>query len=83
MLFEAQQGADMGDQLTRFKGFCQVVVGAEFQAEHFIGDVSARGQHQDRDIAGQTADMPADRKTIVDRQQHVEDDQRRKRGRRQ
>ena len=46
----AQHGADAGGDLTGAEGLDDVVVGAELQADHAVGLVAARGQHDDRHL---------------------------------
>ena len=43
----AQDAADAGNQLAWFKGFQDVIVGAQFQPHDAVADVGAAGQDDD------------------------------------
>ena len=55
--------------------FGQVVVGAEFQAEHAIEFRRLGGEHQDRRVALRGAQPPANLQPVQTRQHQVEDDE--------
>ena len=71
----AQQRADARDELANAERLRQVVVGAAVEAEHFVGLVAARGQHEDRDVRVDriAADGAADRDAVQARQHQVQD----------
>ena len=46
----SQQCLDPGLQLPGAEGLGQVVVGTDFKADHTVGFVRARGQHDDRHL---------------------------------
>ncbi len=68
----AQQGLDVGDEFARFEGFGQVGVGAQLQAHHTVHHVTARGEHDDGNVA-LLADGAAEFKAVHLGQHHVED----------
>src|SRR5437773_11321049 len=44
----AQQCTHASDHFTRAERLCDVIVGAEFQADHTVGFLTPRGQYEDR-----------------------------------
>jgi hypothetical protein len=67
-----QYGLHARHQLARLKGLGQVVVGAQFQADHAVHHVAARGQHDDRDVAF-LANLAAQREAVHLGQHDVQD----------
>jgi hypothetical protein len=67
-----EQGFGACDQLLRVEGFRQVVVRTHLEADHLVGDLVARGEHDDRHLA-QLADLLADRQPVDTRQHDVQD----------
>src|SRR5438270_10484908 len=50
-LVAAQDGADARDQLAWVEGLRKVIVGAELKADDAVYVLTARGQHDDRNLA--------------------------------
>eukprot|EP01022_Parablepharisma_sp_SALTPOND_P019249 TRINITY_DN325_c0_g12_i1.p1 TRINITY_DN325_c0_g12~~TRINITY_DN325_c0_g12_i1.p1 ORF type:complete len:912 (-),score=299.24 TRINITY_DN325_c0_g12_i1:4616-7351(-) len=71
----AVDGLDARQQLARAVGLGDVVVGAQFQADHTIGLVGAGGEHDDRDV-GLAPHRLAQGKAVGVGQHHVQDHQR-------
>ncbi len=73
----AQQRADARDELAHAERLGQIVVGAAFEAEHFVGLLAARGQHEYRHVAvgGVAADGAADGDAVEPREHQIEDHQ--------
>ncbi len=46
----AQDAADAQQQFARLEGLRQIVVGTDLEAGQAIGEVGARGQHEDRQL---------------------------------
>ena len=46
LLVAAQDGAHAGDEFAGFEGFDEVVVGAQFEAQHAVGEAVAAGEDQ-------------------------------------
>jgi hypothetical protein len=69
----AQHRPDTGEQFARAEGFGQVVVGADFEAEDAVGLTADRGQHDNRHPAA-SAQLPAQRETVLAGQHDVEND---------
>ena len=61
------------DELTRAERLRHVIVGAELEAEDAVDLAVARGQHDDRDLAGR-AQTAADLEAVHSGEHHVEDD---------
>ncbi len=68
-----QHGAQAGQQFARVERLGQVVVGAQLQADHAVGGIAPRGEHDDRHGAG-CAQAGADLEAVAVRQHQVEDD---------
>ena len=68
----AQDGLHARQQFARLEGLGQVVVGAEFEADHAVHHVAARGEHDDRQLA-LLADGAAEFEAVHLGQHHVED----------
>ena len=69
----AQDGAQAGLQLARLEGLGEIVVGAELEADDAVHRLAARGQHQDRHVAG-AAQAAAEIEPVGIGQHEVEDD---------
>ena len=65
------------DEFPHAKRLGQVVVGAAFQADHFVRLLAARGQHQHRHVGifRFATDRAADGHAVQSRQHDVEDDE--------
>ena len=59
----------------RAKGFCYVVIGAEFQAHHFLGFLRLCRQHQYRRASSISPQLPADFEAVFSRKHYVEHNQ--------
>ncbi len=70
----AQQGLDAGLQLARAEGLGDVVIGAEFEADHPIRLVGGGSQHDDGHLGGAT-DLLAEGKAILAGHHDVQNDQ--------
>ena len=70
----AQHRADAGQELAQLAGLGQIVVRAEFQADHAIDRACGCGEHDDRH-AGAPFEIADDRKTVLLRHIEIEDDQ--------
>ena len=70
----AVERAQPGQQLAEVERLGQIVVGAGVEPGDARLDVVHRGEHQDRHGRPCLPDLPADRKSIAQRQHHVEDD---------
>ena len=68
----AQDGAQPGLQLARLEGLGEIVVGADFEADHPVHRLAARRQHQDRHVGGR-AQAAADIEPVAVGQHQVED----------
>ena len=72
----AQHRANPRDQLARFEGLAEIIVGAEFEADHAIDRIGARGQQNHGNIVAGDAQR-AQRADAVELRHHdVEHDQR-------
>ncbi|MCY1350503.1 hypothetical protein D9M69_367380 [compost metagenome] len=71
----AQQGAHPRQQLGEGERLDQVVVGAQLQALHAVGDAVAGGEEQHRHAAAGLAQAAQDLPAVAAGQHHVEDDQ--------
>ena len=69
----AQHRLDPRQQFARVKRFRQVVVGAHFQADDAVHIAAARGQHDDRGVAG-LAQRAQRFKAVHHRHHHIGDD---------
>lgn len=68
-----KDGAEAGEELAGGKGFREVVVGADFEADDAVGFVAARGEHEDGHVAG--AAYPAKHFKAIEAGKHdIEDD---------
>ena len=70
-----QERPHPGEQLVERERLGQVVVGAEVEASHAVGDAVARGQEQDRRLDAALAHGAHHAEPVAARQHHVEDDQ--------
>ncbi|OIQ63275.1 hypothetical protein GALL_551850 [mine drainage metagenome] len=68
----AQQGAQPGQQFARAERLGQIVVGADFEADHPVDFLATRRQHQDGHIA-LPAQFTRESQSILPRQHQVED----------
>ena len=75
LLHPAQQCAHAGGQLQHRKGLGQVVVGAQFQAQHPFGLCRAGAEDDDGHMAFTLAQVAADLKTVGAGQHQVEQHQ--------
>ncbi len=73
----AQECADAGDELADAERLGQVVVGAALEAEHLVGFLASRREHEDRHVAvGRVApDGATDGDAVESRQHQIEDDE--------
>ena len=69
----AQDGAQAGLQFARLEWLGEIVVGAQFEADHAVHRLAARRQHQDRDVAA-AAQPAAEIEAVGVGQHEVEDD---------
>ncbi|MCY1532539.1 hypothetical protein D9M68_678210 [compost metagenome] len=68
----AQDGLHARHEFARLEGLGQVVVGAEFEADHAVHHLAARGEHHDGDVAF-LADLAAQLEAVHLGQHDVED----------
>jgi len=47
-MISAEYGLDSGDHFFRIKWFHDIVIGSQFQTEHFVKDLALGGKHDDR-----------------------------------
>ncbi|CAM2160327.1 hypothetical protein PT2222_70310 [Paraburkholderia tropica] len=69
-----QGGTDAREQFAQIEGLGDVVVGAEFEADHLVGGLDERGQHDDARTA-RGAQTAAQLQPVHARQHHVEQHQ--------
>ncbi len=55
----ADQRFDAREQFDHFKRLDQIIVGPQLQTDHFVDDLTARGQHQDRRVDASLSQRPA------------------------
>jgi hypothetical protein len=70
----SEHGFDSRLELPQAERLRQIIVGAEFQSEDAIGLLTARGDHDDRDVE-LLMQPPAERQAILSRQHDVQNDQ--------
>ena len=51
-MISAQHRLDTGHQFLGVKGLDHIVVGSQFQPQHFVEDLSLGGEHDDGDLRG-------------------------------
>ena len=71
----ADIGAHPGDELPHGKGLCDIVIGADLQAQHLVGFFLPGGEDDDRHIAALAPQGFADIKAVHFRQHHIQQDQ--------
>jgi hypothetical protein len=70
-----EQGLDPAHQLAQAERLGEVVVGAEFEADHLVDLVVARGQDEDRHLGARRAEPAEDLEAVHARQADVEHDE--------
>jgi hypothetical protein len=71
-LLSAQQRRDARDELPLIKWLRQIIIGSRVEAANAIIDRVPRRQHEDRNVARQPAQFPADFEATLVRQPKVE-----------
>src|SRR6185295_14837033 len=71
----AKHGFDSRSQFQRAEWLCDVIVGTQFEAEHFLRFVCFCRQHDDRHRQAGTPDFAADGKSVFSRKHDVEQNQ--------
>ncbi|MNF72864.1 hypothetical protein D3C84_548510 [compost metagenome] len=74
VLHAAQHGTHSGQQFAGVEGFGQVIVGAEFEADHPITEFTHGGEHDHRDRVADAQLLAQDQPAVAG-QHHVENDQ--------
>src|SRR5580698_11643391 len=72
----SKDGADAREEFSWIEGLGEIVVSAEFKADHAIDDVRARGQEDDRDVVAGRTQIAQCADAILLRHHHVEHDDR-------
>src|SRR5829696_1020258 len=70
----ADDGADARHELAQLGRLCQIVVGAEFEADDAVDRARGRGQHDDRHV-GRFLEVADDRQPVLLRHVEVEHDE--------
>src|SRR5829696_8318855 len=70
----ADDRADAGHELAQLGGLCQIVVGAELEADDAVDRARRRGQHDDRHV-GRFLEVADDRQPVLLRHVEVEHDE--------
>lgn len=66
-------GAQTGEQFAGRRGFGEVIVGADFEADDAIGFIAAGGEHEDGDV-GMAADLLERFEAVETGEHDIEDD---------